>query len=195
MFAGNQELLDRVRSKRLLVAVCGGIAAYKVAGVVSTLAQAGAEVHVAMTACATAFVGPLTFQALSGRPVFQGVLDQFDHADPQHTRLASDLDGVLVAPCTMNMLAKLANGLADDAVSTLLAAIDRTKTPVVLAPSMNAAMWDQPATQRNLQTLTSDGYSLVSPGEGWQACRTIGTGRLPEPDTLVEALAAAVSNV
>lgn len=195
MFAGNQELLERVRSKQLLVAVCGGIAAYKVAGVVSTLAQAGAEVHVAMTECATAFVGPLTFQALSGRPVYQGVLDQFDRADPQHTRLASELDGVLVAPCTMNMLAKLANGIADDGVSTLLAAIDRTKTPVVLAPSMNEAMWEQPSTQRNLTTLASDGFSIVSPGEGWQACRTVGTGRLPEPDRLVEALARIVSNV
>jgi len=194
MFAGNQELLDRVRSKRLLVGVCGGIAAYKMAGVVSTLAQAGAEVHVAMTACATEFVGPLTFQALSGRPVFQGVFDQFDKADPQHVRLASSLDGVLVAPCTMNMLAKLAHGFADDAVSTLLAAVDRTKTPVVLAPSMNAAMWEQSSTTRNCKTLREDGFVLVEPGAGWQACRTEGVGRLPEPDTLLEALAEVLPN-
>lgn len=192
MFAGNQELLGRVRDKRLLVGVCGGIAAYKVAGVVSTLVQAGAEVHVAMTDSAMEFVGSLTFQSLSGRPVFTTGFDQFEDADPQHVRLADGLDAALVAPCTMNMVAKLAHGITDDAVTTLLAAVDRSATPVVLAPSMNAQMLAQPATQRNLEMLSLDRFTLLDPPEGWQACRTIGPGRLPEPDELVEALAGCL---
>ena len=193
MYTGSSELLDRLRGRRFIVGICGGIAAYKVASVVSTLAQAGAEVNVAMTEAACRFVTPLTFQALSGRPVFTSVWDQHDQADPQHIRLTEGLDGALVAPCTMDMLAKLAGGWADDAVSTILAALDRRSTPVLLAPSMNAQMWNQPATQRNLATLADDGFNIIAPGEGWQACRTIGPGRLPEPDELVEALANALS--
>ncbi|MCH2160818.1 MAG: phosphopantothenoylcysteine decarboxylase [Phycisphaerales bacterium] len=193
MYHGSPDLLEHLRDRRLLVCVCGGIAAYKVASVVSTLVQAGAEVHVAMTDSATRFVTPLTFQSLSGRAVFTSVWDSLDHADPQHVRLASGLDGVLVAPCTMNMLASLATGRADDAVSTILSAVDHSDTPVLLAPSMNANMWNQPATQRNLAVLKDDGYAIVQPGEGWQACRTMGPGRLPEPDELVEALAAAIA--
>lgn len=192
MYHGSTELLERLRGRRVLVCVCGGIAAYKVASVVSTLAQADTEVHVAMTESATRFVTPLTFQSLSGRAVFTSVWDSIDQADPQHVRMAGDLDVALVAPCTMNMMAVLATGRADDAVSTILAAVDRTRTPVLLAPSMNANMWNQPATRRNLDTLQSDGFSVVQPDEGWQACRTSGPGRMVEPDHLVEAMAAAI---
>jgi phosphopantothenoylcysteine decarboxylase/phosphopantothenate--cysteine ligase len=172
--------------------VCGGIAAYKVCHVVSALAQAGVDVTVAMTDAATRFVTPLTFQALSGRPVFTSQWDQFDQADPQHVRLAHDLDVALVAPCTMNTAARLANGFADDAVTAIVAAIDRARTPVLVAPSMNAEMWGQPATARNLATLEQDGFSVIAPGTGWQACRRTGPGRLPEPTSLIEAVAAAV---
>ena len=195
MYTGSSELLDRVRGRQIAVGVCGGIAAYKTASVVSTLVQGGAEVSVAMTEAACRFVTPMTFQALSGRPVFTSVWDQHDLADPQHIRLAEKLDAVLVAPCTMNMIGTLAQGRADDALSTLLAAVDRSRTPVLLAPSMNSQMWNQPATQRNLATLKADGFHLIDPGEGWQACRTTGPGRLPEPDTLVEALAGLLSGV
>ncbi len=193
MYTGSPELLEKLKGRRLLVGVSGGIAAYKAASVVSTLAQADVLVDVAMTEAACEFVAPLTFQALSGRPVYTSVWDQHEHADPQHIRLAAELDAVLVAPCTMNMLGKLAGGRTDDAVSLLLSAINRENTPVLLAPSMNDAMWNQPSTQRNISLLESDGYQMIAPGEGWQACRTVGTGRLPEPDELVEALGRAVS--
>ena len=186
--------LEILRGRRVLVGVCGGIAAYKVCHVVSALAQAGTEVTVAMTDAATRFVTPLTFQALSGRPVFTSQWDQFDQADPQHVRLAHDLDVALVAPCTMNTVARLAHGFADDAVTAIVAAIDRVRTPVLVAPSMNAEMWGQPATARNLATLEQDGFSVIAPGTGWQACRRNGPGRLPEPASLIEAVAAAVTN-
>lgn len=171
---------------RVLVGVCGGIAAYKTCSVVSALAQRGADVTVAMTASASRFVTPLTFQALSGRPVFTSQWDQFDQADPQHVRLADGLDLALIAPCTMNTAARLVAGFADDAVTAILAAVDRTKIPVLLAPSMNTEMWNQPATQRNLAGLAEDGFTIVEPAEGWQACRRSGPGRLPEPAELVE---------
>lgn len=185
--------LDGLEGRRILVAICGGIAAYKVCHVVSALAQHGVEVSVAMTDAATRFVTPLTFQSLSGRPVFTSQWDQFDQADPQHVRLAHGLDAVLVAPCTMNTAARLAHGVADDAVTAILAAVDRSATPVLLAPSMNAEMWGQPATRRNLETLRDDGFRVIEPGVGWQACRREGTGRLPEPADLLRHLVDAVT--
>lgn len=193
----NQELLAQIRGtvegRRLLVGVGAGIAAYKVCSVVSALAQAGAEVTVAMTPGATRFVGPLTFEALSGRPVLQDIWSQASPGDPQHIALATRTELMLVAPCTMDQLANFAAGRADDIVSLLVASIDRAKTPVLLAPSMNDAMWRQPATQRNLQLLEQDGFAIVQPGVGWQACRTVGTGRLPEPEELIRAVAAGVA--
>ncbi|RPG22483.1 MAG: phosphopantothenoylcysteine decarboxylase [Phycisphaera sp. TMED9] len=187
----SESLVDRkaFEGRRILIGVCGGIAAYKVASVVSALAQSGAEVTVAMTESATRFVTPLTFQALSGRSVFTSQWDQFEAADPQHVRLAADLDVALVAPCTMNSLARIAGGFADDAVTAVLSAIDRNVTPVLLAPSMNTEMWGQPATGRNLELVKSDGYRVIEPGVGWQACRRSGAGRLPEPEMLLAAIA------
>ena len=187
----SESLVDRkaFEGRRILIGVCGGIAAYKVASVVSALAQSGAEVTVAMTESATRFVTPLTFQALSGRSVFTSQWDQFEAADPQHVRLAADLDVALVAPCTMNSLARIAGGFADDAVTAVLSAIDRNVTPVLLAPSMNTEMWGQPATGRNLELVKSDGYQVIEPGVGWQACRRSGAGRLPEPEMLLAAIA------
>ncbi len=184
--------LASLRGRRILVGISGGIAAYKVCHVVSALAQAGSEVTVAMTEAATRFVTPLTFQALSGRPVFVSQWDQFEQADPQHVRLAHDLDAALVAPCTMNTLARLAHGFADDAVTAILAAVDRARTPVLLAPSMNAEMWSQPSTARNRETLRGDGFSVIEPASGWQACRRTGPGRLPEPAELLAAIVAAL---
>ena len=192
MYTGSSELLDRLSGRRIVIGVCGGIAAYKVASVVSTLVQADAEVHVAMTEGACRFVTPLTFQALAGRAVYTSVWDQHEKADPKHVRLADQLDVALVAPCTMDMLGKLVLGRADDAVSAILAAVDRTRVPVLLSPSMNTQMWNQPSTQRNLTTLSEDGFRILAPGEGWQACRRTGPGRLPEPDELVEAVAKAL---
>jgi phosphopantothenoylcysteine decarboxylase/phosphopantothenate--cysteine ligase len=192
MFSGDPEAIETVASRRILVALGGGIACYKVAAVVSTLAQAGAEVHVAMTDAATKFVTPLTFEALSGRAVYHDAWASPQPGDPQHIRLAKSIDVALVAPCTMDLLAKLVHGFTDDPVSLLVSAIDRRQRPVLLAPSMNDVMWHQPATQRNLADATRDGFTVLTPEAGWQACRTVGVGRLPEPDQLVEAIEAAI---
>jgi phosphopantothenoylcysteine decarboxylase/phosphopantothenate--cysteine ligase len=192
VYHGNPANLDILKGRRIAVGVCAGIASYKVCGAVSTLAQAGAEVTVAMTPDAQRFVAPLVFQSLAGRPVLTSPWDSANPADPQHIRAATALDAYLIAPCTMDMLAKLATGRCDDMVSLLAASIDRAATRVLLAPSMNEAMWRQPATQRNLATLREDRFTVLEPATGWQACRAIGPGRLPESDDLVDAVAAAL---
>jgi phosphopantothenoylcysteine decarboxylase/phosphopantothenate--cysteine ligase len=178
--------------RRILVGVTGGIAAYKTCTVVSRLAQAGSEVTVLMTEAAARFVSPLTFQALSGRPVYTSPWEHVESHDPQHVALATRADLAVVAPCTMDCLARLAIGLTGDVVCLVLSAVDRSRTPVLLAPSMNAAMWAQPSTRRNLDTLAADGYRIVGPGEGWQACRTVGAGRMSEPEEILAAIAGAL---
>jgi phosphopantothenoylcysteine decarboxylase/phosphopantothenate--cysteine ligase len=156
-----------------------------VANVVSALAQDGMEVTVSMSDAATRFITPLTFQALSGRPVYTDQWQHIESSDPQHINLARAADLMLIAPCSMDMLAKLAHGRTDDVVSLIASAIDRSKHAVMLAPSMNEVMWNQPATQRNLKQLHEDRFEIIQPEEGWQACRTVGVGRLPEPAELV----------
>lgn len=183
---------DVFHDRRILVSVTGGIAAYKTCHMVSRLVQAGAEVTVLMTESAARFVGPATFEALSGRAVYTSPWDTLDAHDPQHVDLARRADAAVVAPATMNCLAKLAAGLCDDAVTLALSALDRSATPVLLAPSMNAAMWAQPVTRRNVERLLSEGFQMVGPGEGWQACRTVGAGRMAEPDEILGALAEAL---
>lgn len=176
------------QDKRILVGVTGGIAAYKTATLVSRLAQSGASVTVAMTPGARRFVTPLTFQALSGRPVYTTPWEHIESHDPQHVSLAESIDAAVVAPCTMDCVARLATGRADDVVTLILSAIDRSRAPVLLAPAMNAQMWAQPATQRNVATLRGDGYAFVGPAEGWQACRRVGPGRMSEPEEILAAL-------
>ena len=187
---------DIFAGRSILVGVCGGIAAYKVCTLVSRLAQSGADVTVAMTESATRFVTPLTFEALAGRAVITShwdrSVDRSHRTDPQHIRLAGALDAAIIAPCTQSMLARLAHGFADDAVTLLLAAVDLDRTPVLLAPSMNETMLRQPATRRNLAQLRSDGFRIIDAASGWQACRTVGEGRLPEPEVLLGALAGAL---
>jgi phosphopantothenoylcysteine decarboxylase/phosphopantothenate--cysteine ligase len=183
---------DPLAGARVLVGVTGGIAAYKTATLVSRLAQRGADVTVAMTEGATRFVGALTFQALSGRPVYTSPWTHIESHDPQHISLASGLDAAVVAPCTMDCLARLVTGRTDDVVTLILSAVDREKTPVLLAPSMNRVMWSQPSTRRNVQTLVEDGFEMVGPGEGWQACREVGAGRMSEPEEILVALEKAV---
>lgn len=177
---------------RVIVGVTGGIAAYKTATLVSRLAQAGAEVTVCMTESAARFVAPLTFQALSGRPVYTSGWEHVEASDPQHIALARRAQAAIVAPCTMDCMAKLAAGLTDDVVTLVLSAIDRAATPVLLAPSMNEAMWGQASTRRNAERLVKDGFRLIGPGEGWQACRTVGAGRMSEPEELLSALAESL---
>jgi phosphopantothenoylcysteine decarboxylase/phosphopantothenate--cysteine ligase len=179
---------------RIIVGLSGGIACYKVASVVSSLTQEGVEVTVAMTDGATQFITPLTFQALSGRPVYTSQWEHVESHDPQHINLARAANLMLIAPCSMDMLARLATGQTDDVVSLIASAIDRAKTPILLSPSMNEVMWNQPATQRNVKQLQSDGFEIIQPDTGWQACRTVGVGRLPEPDTLLAAIRARLPN-
>lgn len=181
-----------VEGRRVFVGVTGGIAVYKVCTVVSRLAQAGAEVTVAMTESAARFVTPLTFQALSGRPVYTSVWQHTESHDPQHISLATRADVAVVAPCTMDFLARVVHGHAGDVVSLILSAVDRGRTPVLLAPAMNSVMWAQAATQRNVRQAQEDGFTIVGPGEGWQACRQVGEGRMAEPETIAGAIVGAL---
>lgn len=185
-------LRPHVNGKSILVAISGGIAVYKVCTIVSRLAQAGGRVTVAMTPAATQFVTPTTFQALSGNAVYTSSWEHIESKDPQHISLADRCDVAIVAPCTMNTLANLVQGRTDDVVSLILSAIDRKKVPVLLAPAMNDAMWNQPSNQRNVDLAVSDGFTLVGPGVGWQACRHTGTGRMSEPEDCLQALVQAM---
>lgn len=171
-----------LKSRELIVAVCGGIAAYKVADLVSKLVQAGAGVTVVMTESATRFVTPLTFEALSGRKVRSDTWD-LPTSDPQHIALTERADLFLVAPATANLIAKVAHGLCDDLVSLM---VNASACPVVFAPAMNSRMWENPITQENVTKLRSLGYGFVGPDEGWLACRNTGSGRMSEPATIVE---------
>jgi phosphopantothenoylcysteine decarboxylase/phosphopantothenate--cysteine ligase len=183
---------DALKGREIIVAVCGGIAACKVADAVSKLVQAGAGVTVAMTKNAQRFVGPLTFEALSGRPVFTDAWAQPDPADPQHIRLTERADLLLVAPATANMLAKVAHGLCDDLVSLM---INAAACPVLFAPAMNHRMWENPITQENAATLKRHGYRFIGPESGWLACRNIGSGRMSEPADITAAVVAMFSPV
>ncbi|MCK4871122.1 MAG: phosphopantothenoylcysteine decarboxylase [Phycisphaerales bacterium] len=182
------------QDKTILVGLTGGISCYKTASIVSRLVQGGASVSVCMTEAATRFVAPLTFQALSGRPVYTSAWMHIESHDPQHVSSARQADLMLIAPCTMDMLAKLAIGRADDIVSLIAAAVDRNQQPVLLAPAMNEAMWNQPATQRNCEQLREDGYEFIGPETGWQACRTSGAGRMSEPEQIIERIEAILSS-
>lgn len=181
-----------VDGARIFVGISGGIAVYKVCTVVSRLAQAGAQVTVAMTPSAAKFVAPITFQALSGNPVYVSAWEHLESSDPQHISLADRADAALIAPCTMNTLGAIVHGQTDSVVTLILSAINRSKTPVLLAPAMNDAMWSQPANLRNVAQAEKDGNIIVGPGNGWQACRHEGTGRMSEPEQLLEALGNAV---
>lgn len=176
----------RLQGQRILLCVCGGIAAYKAAELVRRLRDAEAQVQVAMTAEATRFVGTATFQALSGAPVRTSLWDEAAEAAMGHIELARWASRVVVAPATANTLAKLAHGLADDLVSTLCLA---TTAPILAAPAMNNRMWLHPATQANVALLRERGVAFVGPDDGPQACGEFGPGRLSEPDAIVAALA------
>lgn len=177
-------MAEQMPTKPIVVGVTGGIAAYKTAALVSRLVQDGIPVQVVMSQSAHEFIGPATFRALTGRPV---VTELFDPAHPlgAHIELARESALLCVAPATANFLAKAANGIADDLLSTLYLCFQR---PVLVAPAMNNEMWDAPATQRNLQLLKSDGVRVVDPGEGWLSCRVRAVGRMAEPETIRQAI-------
>jgi len=175
----------------VLVCVCGGIAAYKVCEVVSKLVQRGAGVTVAMTRSAKKFVGTTTFQALTGRRVLTSLWSAADPDDVQHIALTGASDLVLVAPATANVIGKIAAGIADDVVTTLVIS---AASPVVLAPAMNDRMWANPIVQSNVATLKQHGFTMVGPGEGWLACRSIGPGRMAEASEILEAVTSKLKS-
>jgi phosphopantothenoylcysteine decarboxylase/phosphopantothenate--cysteine ligase len=178
-------MMSSVANQNILLGICGGIAAYKCPEIVRGLRQAGANVRVVMTAGASAFVTPLTLQALSGHPVHQVLLDDQQEAAMSHIELARWADWVLIAPATAQAMAKLAQGFADDLLSTLCLA---TTSPIVIAPAMNQQMWLNPATQSNLRELENRGVLVIGPAEGEQACGEFGPGRMSEPHEIIEEL-------
>ena len=164
--------------------VSGGIGAYKAVEVARLLQRRGHRVQAILTRAATRFVGPLTFEAITGAPVLTSQFTPGLNAKIEHIALASSIDLLVVAPATANVLAKFAAGLADDFVSTLYLA---TRAPVLMAPSMNTHMWTHDAVQANLRTLAARGVHFVDPGEGYLACGWVGQGRLADPDAIVTA--------
>lgn len=175
------------------VCVCGGVAAYKAVETVRLLQKAGHRVQVAMTANAQQFVGALTFQAITHAPVLTRTLDASEEMAIGHIEFAQGCDALVVAPCTANMLAKIAHGLGDDVVSTVLLAARVGQTPIVLAPAMNTVMWENPATQANLALLRARGYIVLEPDAGALACGAVGPGRLPEPESIAAAVDLALA--
>jgi phosphopantothenoylcysteine decarboxylase/phosphopantothenate--cysteine ligase len=171
--------------KRVLLGITGGIAAYKAAELVRLLARAGAEVRVAMTEAAGRFVTPVTFQALSGQPVWTDLWDDRVADNMGHIQHSRDRDVILVAPASADFMAKVAHGLADDLLSALCVA---RRCPLLLAPAMNVEMWENAATQRNLELLRADGVLIAGPAAGDQACGEVGMGRMLEPAQLLAEL-------
>lgn len=171
--------------QKILLGVCGGIAAYKSAQLVRELTRHGALVRVVMTDSAKAFVSPMTFQALSGHEVRSELLDPQAERAMGHIELARWADCLVVAPASANCLAKFAQGIADDLLSTLYLV---SQTPVMLCPAMNRSMWAHPATQANRTLLEQRGVMIVGPEDGEQACGEYGLGRMSEPETIIETI-------
>ena len=173
----------------IALGVTGGIGAYKAVEVARGLQKRGHEVVAVMTHAATRFVGPITFEAITRRRVITDQFDEGMNADIEHIALASTIDLLLIAPATANIIGKLANGIADDFLSTLYTA---TRAPLLVAPAMNTLMFAHEAVRRNLDTLAARGVRFVEPGEGYLACGWIGKGRLAEPDEIVAAAEAVL---
>ena len=172
--------------REIILAVTGGIAAYKSAVIASKLVQSGVGVTAVLTEAATAFIGEATFAALTGRPVARQV---FDQAYPlgAHIELAQRAQLLIIAPATADFLAKAAHGIADDLLSTLYLCFTG---PVLVAPAMNSEMWQKPAVQRNVAQLRADGIQFVDPESGWLSCRQTGAGRMADPETILSAIRA-----
>ncbi len=182
--------MRRLEGRNVLLGVTGGIAAYKAAEIVRLLTKARATVRVAMTRNACEFITPLTLQTLSGHPVATNTFDLTQESQIGHIRLADTADVVLVAPATANVIGKLAHGIADDLLTTVLLA---TRAPVLVAPAMNVHMYENPAVRENLQRLAQRGYRIVEPGAGFLACGYEGPGRLADPEVIFAEVARAVT--
>lgn len=174
----------------ILLAITGGIAAYKSASLARLLVKYGHNVQVIMTKGATAFISPLTLQALTGNAVHTQLLDETAEAGMGHIQLAKWADLLIIAPASANTLARLSMGMADDLLTTVCLA---TTAPILVAPAMNQQMWANPAVVLNTQTLTDLGYQIIEPASGEQACGDVGAGRLPEPEALFEQVQWALA--
>jgi phosphopantothenoylcysteine decarboxylase/phosphopantothenate--cysteine ligase len=174
-----------LKGKKIVLGVTAGIAAYKAAEFVRLLVKEGVDVHVAMTQNAQKFIAPLTFQTLSGNPVITDPFALLEDAEIGHIALADLAEMVIILPATANIIGKIANGIADDFLSTMVMA---TRAPVLFVPSMNVNMWENKALQRNMETLLERGYHLMEPGEGELACHWYGKGRLPELAEVIEKI-------
>lgn len=181
--------MNAFRGKRFVLGVTGGVAAYKTAELARLLVRAGAEVDVVLTAAGSRFVGAVTFQALTGRPVWQSLWDERMDNGMAHIDLTRGAAALLVAPATADFLAKASHGFADDLLTTLCLARD---CPLLVAPAMNRQMWESPATQRNVAQLRADGVSVLGPAEGEQACGETGAGRMFEAAELFDDLHAFI---
>jgi phosphopantothenoylcysteine decarboxylase/phosphopantothenate--cysteine ligase len=178
-----------MESGRILIAVGGGIAAYKVPELVRALIRVGHTVRCAMTPAATRFVTPLVLQTLTGQPVRSELFDPSEEGEIDHIQLADRADLVIVAPATANLIARFAHGLADDLVTAVLLA---TRAPVLIAPAMNVNMWNHPATRQNVELLRARGVQMVGPESGELACGWEGLGRMSDPDVIAAAAARAL---
>ena len=176
--------MTNLKDKNILLGVCGGIAAYKVVSLLRLLKKAGAQVRVVMTDAARAFVGETTFRVLSENDVCTGLFNT-NEAVVRHIEWAGEADAVVIAPATANIIAKMAHGMADDALSTMMLAVT---APILVCPSMNTYMYEHRAVQRNLDILEGDGMIILEPGSGELACKTTGAGRLPEPEVIFDRL-------
>ena len=177
---------DLVQGREILLGVTGGIAAYKTADLASQLVQAGANVSVVMTRSARRFIGPTTFEALTGRPVHQRLFQPQEHPQGEHIGLARRAELMVVAPASADYIAKVAHGLADDLLSTLALSVT---VPILLAPAMNSDMWKKPSVQRNISQIIEDGCHIISPGSGWLSCGQVGPGRMAEPEKIFAQIA------
>ncbi|WP_229521495.1 bifunctional phosphopantothenoylcysteine decarboxylase/phosphopantothenate--cysteine ligase CoaBC [Paenibacillus monticola] len=177
--------MKSLKGKTIVLGITGGIAAYKAASLTSKLVQKGAEVHVIMTASAKQFITELTLQSLSKQRVYSDTFQERDPSSISHIDLADSADLVLIAPATANIIAKMAHGIADDMLSTMLLA---ATSPVMVAPAMNVHMYQHPAVLNNINILASRGIQFIEPGEGMLACGYVGKGRLEEPETIVSCI-------
>ena len=177
--------MENLSGKTVLLGVTGGIAAYKMANVASALRKTGADVHCILTKNATQFITPLTFETLTNNRCIVDTFDRNFQYDVAHVSLAKKADVILIAPATANVIAKLAHGLADDMLTTTVLA---ARCPKLIAPAMNTAMLENPATQENLATLRRYGFTVIEPASGMLACKDVGSGKLPEPEVLCEAV-------
>ncbi|MGM0418402.1 MAG: bifunctional phosphopantothenoylcysteine decarboxylase/phosphopantothenate--cysteine ligase CoaBC [Thermodesulfobacteriota bacterium] len=176
-----------LKGKRIVLGVTGGIAVYKSVEILRNLQKKGADVVVVMTKNAQKFVGKLTFQAISGNSVYTDVMEEDFPDKIRHIDIAENADGVVIAPATANIIGKIACGIADDALSTMIMAV---KSPVLICPAMNSWMYESIAVQKNIDTLIEYGFNILEPDEGFLACRVTGPGRLPEPFYIVDRLEA-----